>query len=52
MTTIPPQMPTKGHHSAPKFKGMAHLLNQFFLDFEYQANISQLDEAQKKHNIV
>jgi hypothetical protein len=31
---------------------MAHSLNQFFSDFEYQANISQLNEAQKKRNIV
>jgi hypothetical protein len=48
MLTIPPKMPARGHHSVPKFEGTAHLLNQFFSDFEYQADISQLDEAQKK----
>jgi hypothetical protein len=45
-------MPVRGHHSAPKFEGMAHSLNRFFSDFEYQADISQLDEAQKKRDVV
>jgi hypothetical protein len=45
-------MPTRGHHSVPTFEGMVHLLNQFFSDFEYQADISQLDEAQKKRDFV
>jgi hypothetical protein len=31
---------------------MAHSLNRFFSDFEYQADISQLDEAQKKQDVV
>jgi hypothetical protein len=52
MSTIPPKMPTRGHHSAPKFEGTAHSLNRFFSDIEYQADISQLDKAQKKQDVV
>jgi hypothetical protein len=45
-------MPARGHHSAPKFEGTAHSLNRFFSDFKYQADISQLDKAQKKRDVV
>jgi hypothetical protein len=52
MTANPPRMPIRGQNSAPKFEGTVPLLNHFFSDFEYLADISELTEAQKKRNIV